>query len=161
MKERHAFKGQSLVEFALVFPLFFFLITGLFDLGRAVFAETTLNNAVREGTRFAIVQAKPVNTSLPTSTFTDPVCQPNSGNPQIVIAVENKVCNKFINLKDFVSNSTIRISYLNTTSENPKIQIQIVYQFNPITPGIKLIVGQGKSLLIKAQSEMFLAAVAK
>ena len=56
MRNRRITAGQSLVEFALIFPLFLLLIMGLFDIGRAIFYFSTLNTAVREGTRFAIVQ---------------------------------------------------------------------------------------------------------
>lgn len=48
-------RGQALVEFALVIPLFLLLMVALFDLGRAVFAYNTLTNAAREGVRLAIV----------------------------------------------------------------------------------------------------------
>jgi hypothetical protein len=48
-------RGQALVEFALVIPLFLLLLVGLFDLGRAVFTYNTLTNAAREGARMAIV----------------------------------------------------------------------------------------------------------
>ncbi len=53
-------RGQALVEFALVIPIFLLLLVALFDLGRAVFAYNTLTNATREGARMAIVnQYKP------------------------------------------------------------------------------------------------------
>lgn len=48
-------RGQALVEFALVIPIFLLLMVALFDLGRAVFAYNTLTNAAREGARIAIV----------------------------------------------------------------------------------------------------------
>jgi hypothetical protein len=48
-------RGQALVEFALVIPLFLLLLVALFDLGRAVFTFNTLTNAAREGARMAIV----------------------------------------------------------------------------------------------------------
>src|SRR5919106_6086289 len=53
-------RGQALVEFALVLPIFILLLVAIFDLGRAVFAYNTLTNAAREGARIAIVnQYKP------------------------------------------------------------------------------------------------------
>lgn len=53
-------RGQALVEFALVIPIFLLLLVAIFDLGRAVFAYNTLTNAAREGARTAIVnQYKP------------------------------------------------------------------------------------------------------
>ncbi len=48
-------RGQALVEFALVIPIFLLLLVALFDLGLAVFAYNTLTNATREGARMAIV----------------------------------------------------------------------------------------------------------
>jgi hypothetical protein len=48
-------RGQSLVEFALLLPLMILIITGLFDVARAVWESNTLAYAAREGTRFAIV----------------------------------------------------------------------------------------------------------
>jgi Flp pilus assembly protein TadG len=52
---RHDGRGQALVEFALVFPIFVLLLVGLFDLGRAVFYQSTIQNASREAVRLAIV----------------------------------------------------------------------------------------------------------
>lgn len=48
-------RGQSLVEFALILPVFILVLVGILDLGRAVYAFNTLNNAAREGSRLAIV----------------------------------------------------------------------------------------------------------
>ena len=48
-------RGQGLVEFALVFPVFLLIMFGLFDVGRAVFAFNEITNAAREGARLAIV----------------------------------------------------------------------------------------------------------
>jgi hypothetical protein len=53
--KRKTSRGQALVEFSLVIPIFLLLLVGLFDLGRAVFAYNTLTNAAREGARLAIV----------------------------------------------------------------------------------------------------------
>lgn len=54
--------GQSLIEFALVLPLFLLIITGLFDVARAVWQENTLAYAAREGTRYAIVHGSASST---------------------------------------------------------------------------------------------------
>src|SRR5690242_1109390 len=52
---RNRSRGQALMEFALVIPIFLLIVVALFDLGRAVFSYNTLTNAAREGARFAIV----------------------------------------------------------------------------------------------------------
>src|SRR5258708_24862285 len=54
-------RGQSLVEFALVLPVFLLIVTGLFDLARAVWQEETLAYAAREGARYAIVHGSAGN----------------------------------------------------------------------------------------------------
>jgi Flp pilus assembly protein TadG len=48
-------RGQALVEFAFVFPIFFLLFIAMIDLGLAVFSYNSLTNAAREGARLAIV----------------------------------------------------------------------------------------------------------
>jgi TadE-like protein len=50
-------RGQSLVEFALVLPIFLVILFGLIDLGRAVYLNSTLSQAAREGARLASVEA--------------------------------------------------------------------------------------------------------
>jgi Flp pilus assembly protein TadG len=55
MLKQRSEHGQSLVEFALILPIFILVLAGLFDLGRAVFAYNTISNASRESVRVAIV----------------------------------------------------------------------------------------------------------
>ena len=47
--------GQALAEFALVAPIFFLLLFAIIESGRFVFYYEVLNNATREGARYAIV----------------------------------------------------------------------------------------------------------
>jgi Flp pilus assembly protein TadG len=55
MIRRRDQRGQALVEFALILPLFVLILVGLFDMGRAVYAFNTINQAAREAARLAIV----------------------------------------------------------------------------------------------------------
>jgi Flp pilus assembly protein TadG len=48
-------RGQALVEFALAAPIFLFLMFAIIDFGRYVYYVQILNNAAREGARYAIV----------------------------------------------------------------------------------------------------------
>ena len=50
-------RGQSLVEFALVLPIFLLMLFGLIDLGRIIYFNSTLSQAAREGARAASVEA--------------------------------------------------------------------------------------------------------
>jgi hypothetical protein len=48
-------RGQALVEFAMVAPFFFLLLFSIIEFGRAIYFIQILNNAAREGARYAIV----------------------------------------------------------------------------------------------------------
>lgn len=59
---RRAARGQSLVEFALVFPIIALLAFGFVDIGRAAFQQNILADAAREAARVAAVnQLDPVS----------------------------------------------------------------------------------------------------
>ena len=49
-------KGQNLVEFALILPVFLLLVVGMAEFGRAWMTRNILTGAAREGARVAIVQ---------------------------------------------------------------------------------------------------------
>lgn len=48
-------RGQAMTEFALVALPFFFLLFSIIEFGRVVYSIQMLNNAAREGARYAIV----------------------------------------------------------------------------------------------------------
>jgi len=50
-------RGQALVEFALVLPIFLLLLMTLFDFGRVIYAQHTINQDAREGSRVGSVSA--------------------------------------------------------------------------------------------------------
>ena len=74
-RKRDGHRGQGLVEFALVIPLFLLLIFGLIDVGRLVYMDSVLSQAAREGARTASVEASWIGSSDPSCNTTDgPVC---------------------------------------------------------------------------------------
>jgi Flp pilus assembly protein TadG len=52
-------RGQAMVEFALIFPIFIAMVLGVFDAGRLIYTQNTIGNASREGARVAIVNQHP------------------------------------------------------------------------------------------------------
>jgi Flp pilus assembly protein TadG len=48
-----ATNGNAITEFALVFPLFILMVCAVADMSRLFYAQTTLQNAVRQGGRYA------------------------------------------------------------------------------------------------------------
>jgi hypothetical protein len=101
-------RGQSLVEFALLLPLMLLIITGLFDVARAVWEENTLAYAAREGTRYAIVHG---SAGVPPADPTDPTnatCSP--GDIIICTNIPNVVRQAAIG----VPNVTVVVTYPDT-----------------------------------------------
>jgi Flp pilus assembly protein TadG len=47
-------RAQSMVEFAVLAPIFFLLLFGTIDLGRAIYIYNSISDAAREGARAAI-----------------------------------------------------------------------------------------------------------
>ncbi len=70
-------RGQAVVEFALIAPVFFLLLFSIVEAGRFMFYYETLNNATREGARYAIVNGAnalgcPTGPPAPRSVSCDP-----------------------------------------------------------------------------------------
>lgn len=57
--------GQTLVEFAVVLPVFLLIVFGLVDVGRLVYTNATLSQAAREGARLAAAEARWIGSSHP------------------------------------------------------------------------------------------------
>jgi TadE-like protein len=52
---RSASRGQSLVEFAVVLPVFLLILAGVIDFGLGLYSQMTVINAAREGARLGVV----------------------------------------------------------------------------------------------------------
>jgi hypothetical protein len=76
-RRRRRSRGQAMVEFALVAPMFFLVLFGIIEAGRFIFYYETLANATREGARYAIVNGAntlgcPTGPPAPGSSACDP-----------------------------------------------------------------------------------------
>jgi TadE-like protein len=74
MTRRGKTRGQAMVEFAIILPVFILLLVGIFDFGRVVWVNNTLATAAREAARYAVVHGSkstcpvgpaPVGTFIP------------------------------------------------------------------------------------------------
>lgn len=92
--------GQSLVEFALVIPVFLLALFGLIDVGRLVYLNSTLSQAAREGARLGAVEASWMGKSgSGCNAANGPVCPAN--NTQLrshVTAAANRMMSPFGNV---------------------------------------------------------------
>jgi len=152
--------GQALIEFALLLPLLFLLVMALFDIGRAVLYYSILNTAVREGTRYAIVQPKCDYKSNPgdcTGDYLDSYpldCTAAQSTANINIC--NEVTNKLFNVSE-LSDSTITINHVFSSTDDPIISIDIDFLFAPITPGMTLI----GDMTLHVNSQMIMSPIAE
>lgn len=75
---RRGSRGQGLVEFALVFPIFILLLFVAVDAGRFIFALSAVSNGAREGARLGSVEASWMGSSNSAcGTPGGPVCPAN------------------------------------------------------------------------------------
>ncbi len=148
--KKQGFRAQTLVEFALIFPIFIFLILGFFDIGRAIFNFASLSNSVREATRYAIVNKEAVNAAAMAAGYPElkqMVFDYSFGLPASDITVDITITMQ----SDPTGNTLLR----------DKISITATYLFVPVTPGIKQILGAGNGIPIVAQSTMLLEPISR
>jgi len=63
IRRRPKQRGQALVEFALVIPIFVLLLFGLLDVGRLVYVNNAVAQGAREGARWGAVQGRSATAS--------------------------------------------------------------------------------------------------
>ncbi len=64
---RNRSRGQAMVEFALVFPLFILLLAGMIDFGMGLYSYMTIINAARDGARLGATNCHETACSGPVS----------------------------------------------------------------------------------------------
>jgi Flp pilus assembly protein TadG len=147
MNKKRIFSGQTLVEFALILPIFLLLVLGFFDLGRAVFYYSSLSNAVREGTRDGVVMNYTGDT---------------------VDEIKDSILGYAFGLTG-TSNPLTKDDIVITISDaadaeggifTQQIEIKATYCFTPVTPGINLLLdttcGGSKGIVLTADSLMWM-----
>jgi Flp pilus assembly protein TadG len=75
-------RGVAAVEFAVILPFLLLLLVGIWELGRIIDVQITLNNAARDGARLA------AQSSIVNSNGTMTQIHYNSGTPNIVGAIQ-------------------------------------------------------------------------
>lgn len=60
---KNLFRGTSLIEFVLVFPIFMLFLTGAIDYSILMYDHAIIKNASREGARYGIVYRTPTYAS--------------------------------------------------------------------------------------------------
>ena len=132
-------RAQALVEFALVAPLFFLLLFAIIDFGRYVYYVQILNNAAREGTRYAIVHG---------SASLDPT-GPGSAD-QFGAKVKGVVRNYAIGVIGTDAVLAIDPQWAPNNVRGNPVTVKVTYQFRSVLPLVPLppVTIRGESTLV-------------
>jgi Flp pilus assembly protein TadG len=152
-KPRDASRGQTLVEFALVIPVFLAILFGLVDLGRFVVTDNVLSQAAREGARLAAVEASWIGSSdASCNTAGGPTCPASSA---VLAAHVGEAANRMVaGLGATITEVHVRCdppgaaptsawtgqSCASRTQGN-LVSVRVVFAYNALTPGLSGIVG--------------------
>lgn len=119
-------RGQSLVEFALLLPVFILIVVVIFDLGRAVYYYSAIYNAAREGARNGVV-TRDTN------------------------AMETAVKNYAFGLD--LDPAILQIIAVYLPKPDYKVRVTISYTFRPVTPMVSFLLPGGQ-IILRSQSIM-------
>lgn len=89
-RESHRRQGAALVEAALILPIFFMVVLGIVEFGRAFMICQMLQNAAREGCRQAVTGAyttSQVMTNMKNELVAQGIKNPNSLNVSVTVTV--------------------------------------------------------------------------
>ena len=141
--------AQSLVEFALTLPVFLLVVTGLFDVGRAVWQENTLAFAAREGTRYAIVHGSAG--VPPVGPCTTHPC-PTSGTEFTNRNLQN-IVDAVVNNAIGVPNISVTIDYLAMNNgRNQSISVDATAPFVPLPS--QYLLGNAFQITLRGGSQL-------
>jgi Flp pilus assembly protein TadG len=146
--------GQSLVEFALVLPIFILLLFGLVDGGRLVYQHSVLSQAAREGARLASVEAGWIGVAdAGCGSVNGPVCPASAAAMKTdIVNAANRMSAPFaavtaadVFLRCDPSGGTPTGNWTGSTctsnSAGNVASVRVTGTFRPITPVIGQIIG--------------------
>jgi len=116
-------RGQDLIEYAIIFPILFMVLVGIFDLGRVVYYYSALTNVAREGARWAVI------------------------NPTDTANIKGIVCYYAVGLDLGCPNPPVTVTPLDQDSNgrDDHIRVNVSYDFKPVTPLMGSFLGLGSS----------------
>jgi Flp pilus assembly protein TadG len=118
--------GQTIVEFAVASMVFLLIVLGTIDFGRAIFINSTLHNAVREGARVGKV------------------------NPTDATAIRDAVVNYAPSLG--LSSSAVSVQCSGSCATGDAVTVGAFLNFNPVATGLLNV--SGFTLSATARSEI-------
>lgn len=124
-----ASRGQGVAEFALVAPLFFILLVGVFEAGRLVFTYEALSNAARAGARYAIVHGS--NSTCPSGPM--PGTLVNTWDPAAT-NVKEAVRDAAFGLVATGDFDELTVTYPEANARGDLVTVVVGYTYDPLLP---------------------------
>lgn len=120
-RRKNGEKGQALVEFTLLVPIFLLLLFAIVDFGMGFHAWITVTNSAREGARLGAVHA-PLNVAS----------SPCFGKATLNVCIEDRV-RTTADLKDQATKMTVTITNAQGQS-GQSVVVKVNYDYDLITP---------------------------
>ncbi|NIM95916.1 MAG: pilus assembly protein [Anaerolineales bacterium] len=110
-------RGQELVEYAIILPIFLLILMSILDLGRAVYCYSAIQNSAREGARYGVI------------------------HPEDVAGIEAVVQRKAVGLNPAAMTVTVVLP------DEDTIRVAVSFQFRAVTPIIGALLGANEITL--------------
>jgi hypothetical protein len=107
--------GQAITEFALVAPIFLFVMMSIFELGRAVYYTQILDSALRDAGRYAIVHGAEA-IGCPSGPLPVKGSVPNSCDPDGSVHVIPTVKQRAVGVLDVGSQFIVHVKWCDQTA---------------------------------------------
>ncbi len=150
--------AQSMVEFALLAPLFFMLLLGVFDFGRAIYYYVSIAHGAREAARYAVARDNGGVNDLALlqqarlDLFSVPVDKRTSCSPDLCSIPTPPLTN--LTYGQISPSYDQRLALQGsaatpgTTTHYP-LTITLTFYFQPVTPIISQLVGNSITLTVQ------------
>jgi len=120
-RRKNGEKGQALVEFTLLVPIFLLLLFAIVDFGMGFYSWITITNAAREGARLGAVHA-PLNVAS----------SPCFGKASLKVCIEDRVRDA-----SDLSNEATKMTVTISGEQDPpgeSVVVEVDYEYDLLTP---------------------------
>jgi Flp pilus assembly protein TadG len=107
-------RGAAAAEFAMILPLFFLMVMGSVDFGRAFWTKNTLANVAREATRYASVRSL------------------RSQDPATLTKIKGVILGQSGPLDP--DKMVVTASWTPTNNPGASVRVDVSYPFEPVLP---------------------------
>ena len=136
IRQNHRRRAASIVEFAFVAPVMLLLLMGVFEYGRFLFTLQMVNNAAREGARYAAVNITTDNTAG-VQTYVDNYLAGQGASQYVGYS---KTSNITVYTADPTTGQNTGTSWQNA-AWGDGIGVSITGTYQPIVPGLLKMTG--------------------